>query len=158
MMREEFYFTFNNKTSEYYFSDNSANNFRICLEQKLNFYDQYECALVDFSCTTEYFDTTTKEISIHSNLCEQQLVGDTQDYLIRCTVVNRGRYQMEKFNHPYYMDVRPIKTNCLYVHIKDENGKSASFLNNVTTCTFHFRKQSRFKGLHSFYRWNRLKS
>ena len=67
-----------------------------CLEQKLNFYDQYECALVDFSCTTEYFDTTTKEISIHFNLCKQQLAGDTQDYLIRCTVVNRGRYQMEK--------------------------------------------------------------
>ena len=73
-MREEFYFTFNNKTSECYFSDNSANNFCICLEQKLNFYDQYECALVDFSCTTEYFDTTTKEISIHFNLYEQQLV------------------------------------------------------------------------------------
>ena len=52
------------------FLDNSANNFHICLEQKLNFYDQYECALVDFSCTTEYFDTTTKEILIHFNLCE----------------------------------------------------------------------------------------
>ena len=59
---------------------------------------------MDFSCTTEYFDITTKEISIHFNLCDQQLVGDTQDYLIRHTVVNRGRYQMEKFNHPYYMD------------------------------------------------------
>ena len=66
---------------------------------------------------------------------------------------------MEKFNHPYYMDVRPIKTNLFHVHIKDENGKSTSFLNNVTTCTFHFRKKrNRFKGLHSFYRWNRLKS
>ena len=38
------------------------------------------------------------------------------------------------------MDVRPIKTNLFHVHIKDETGKSASFLNNVTTCTFHFRK------------------
>ena len=132
-MREEFYFTFKNKTSDYYFSDNSANNFHICQEQKLNFYDQYECALVDFSCTTECFDTTTKEISIHFNLYEQQLVGNKQDDLIRCTVVNRGRYQMETLNHPYYMDVRPIKTNLFRVYIKDENGKSASFLNNVTT-------------------------
>ena len=150
MMREEFYLTFNNKTSECYFSDNSANNFHICLEQKLNFYDQYECALVDFSCTTEYFNTTTKEISIHFNLCKQQLVGDTQDYLIRFTVVNRRRYQMEKFNHPYYMDVRQIKTNFFHVYIKDENGKSASFLNNVTTCTFHFRKKVGLKDCIAF--------
>ena len=39
------------------------------------------------------------------------------------------------------MDVRPIKTNLFHVHINDETGKSASFLNNVTTCTFHFRKK-----------------
>lgn len=141
MMRDDFYFTVNNKTSECYFSDNSANDFQIYLEQKLNFYDQYECALVDFSCTTEYFDTTAKEILIHFNLCEEQLVGDTQANLMRCTVVNRGRYQMEKFIHPYYLDVRQINTNSFHVCIKDENGKSASFLNNVTTCTFHFRKK-----------------
>ena len=78
MMRDDFYFTVNNKTNECYFSDNSANDFQIYLEQKLNFYDQYECALVDFSCTTEYFDTTIKEILIHFNLHEEQLVGDTQ--------------------------------------------------------------------------------
>ena len=52
---------------------------------------------------------------------------------------------MEKFNHPYYMDVRPLETNLFHVHIKDENGKSASFLNNVTTCTFHLRKKVHLK-------------
>ena len=48
---------------------------------------------------------------------------------------------MEKFNHPYYMDVNSKMTNLFHVHIKDENGKSAFFLNNVTTCTFHFREK-----------------
>ena len=78
MMRDDFYFTVNNKTIQHYFSDNSANNFSIYLEQKLNYYDQYECALVDFSCITEYLDTMAKEILIHFNLYEVQLVSDTQ--------------------------------------------------------------------------------
>ena len=141
MMKDEFYFTLNNKTSECYFSDNSANNFWLCLEHALKFYDEYECALVDFSCTTEYFDTTTKEILIHFNLCGEQLLGDTWSNLVRCTVVHRGKYQIQKFIHPYYVDVRPLNTNLFEVSIKDEDGKSTSFLTNVTTCTFHFRKK-----------------
>ena len=59
---------------------------------------------------------------------------------------------MEKLIHPYFLDVRPINTNLFHVCIKDENGKSDSFLNNVTTCTFHFINRSGFKGLQRCYR------
>ena len=48
---------------------------------------------------------------------------------------------MEKFILPYYIPVKPIKTNILEVYIKDENGKEVSFFKKATMCTFHFGKK-----------------
>ena len=139
---DEFYFTFNNETSKKYFPGNSASHFQIYLNQPLNFYDKsYQCALVDFTCSTEMFGTAPEDIYIHFNMCREQLVGNTRDNLVRHTVVRRGKCQMEKFIHPYYMDVRPMNTNLFEICIKDRNGKNVSFLTDITTCTFHFRKK-----------------
>ena len=106
MNDDEFHFTFNNETSKKYFPGNLASNFQIYLNQALNFYDKsYQCALVDFTCSTEMFDTAPEDIYIHFNICREQLVGNTRYNFVMHTVICREKCQMEKFIHPYYMDV-----------------------------------------------------
>ena len=66
MNDDEFYFTFNNETSKTYFPGNSASYFQIYLNQALNFYEKsYQCALLDFTCSTETFGTAPEDINIH---------------------------------------------------------------------------------------------
>ena len=87
------------------------------------------------------FETPAKSVFIYFNMTSEQLIGGSTDSLMRHTTVQRGRLKMEKFILPYYIPVKPIKTNILEVYIKDENGKEVSFLKKATTCTFHFRKK-----------------
>ena len=74
-------------------------------------------------------------------MTSEQPIGGSTDSLMRHTTVQRCRLEMEKFILPYYIPVKPIKTNILEVCIKDENGKEVSFLKKATTCTFHFRNK-----------------
>ena len=81
------------------------------------------------------FGTAPEDIYIHFDICRKQLAGNTRDNLVRHTVVHGGKCQMEKFIHPYYMDVRPMNTNLFEICIKDRNGKNVSFLTDITEKT-----------------------
>ena len=107
----------------------------------------YQCTLLDFTCSTEMFGTAPEDINIHFNMCREQLVGDTRDNLVRHTVVQRGKCQMEKFIHPYYVDVRPMNTNLSEIWIKDRNGKNVSFLTDITTRNLICRKTKLLKSI-----------
>ena len=86
------------------------------------------------------FDDDLRDIYIYFDICTEQLIGGSRGSLVRFTTVDKGQCQMEKFNYPYYVNVKPMNTNQLEVYIKDRNGKDASFLTETTTCTFHLRK------------------
>ena len=139
-MEDQFFITVNNEHSRKYFPRNSASKFQVALDQTINFQDKYECALVDFMCTTKNFDDDLRDIYIYLDICTEQLIGGSRGSLVRFTTVDKGQGQMEKFNYPYYVNVKPMNTNQLEVYIKDRNGKDASFLTETTTCTFHLRK------------------
>ena len=96
---------------------------------------------MDFTCSTTKFETPAKNVFIYFNMTSEQLIGGSTDSLVRDTTVRCGRLKMEKFILPYYIPVKPIKTNILEVYIKDENGKEVSFLKKAMMCTFHFRKK-----------------
>ena len=113
----------------------------MCLEYYIDLEHPYECALMDFTCSTTKFETPAKSVFIYFNMTSEQLIGGSTDSLMRHTTVRRGHLKMEKFILPYYIPVKPIKTNILEVYIKDENGKEVSFLKKTMTCTFHFRKK-----------------
>ena len=55
-------------------------------------------------------------------MTSEQPIGGSTDSLVRRTTVQRGHLEMEKFILPYYIPVKPIKTNILEVYIKDKNG------------------------------------
>ena len=140
-MEDQFYITINSEQSKKYFVENSPGKFQVYLDQYLNFQDEYECALLDFMCTTKNFDGVMKDIYIYFNICTEQLVGDTRQSLVRSTTVKRGQFQMEKFYFPYYHNVRSMNTNLLELSIRDKTGNDVSFLTEITTCTFHFRRK-----------------
>ena len=139
-MEDPFYIRVNNEHSKKYFPENSPSRFQVFLDQTINF-DGYECALVDFMCTTEMFETTMKDVYIYFNVCTEQPIGGIKDSLMRYTLVHKDQLHMEKFVNPYYISVKPMNTSLLEVYIKDRNGKDVSFLAETTSCTFHFRRR-----------------
>ena len=66
-MEDQFFITVNNEHSKKYFPGNSPSRFQVFLDQTINF-DGYECALVDFMCTTEMFEATMKDVYIYFNV------------------------------------------------------------------------------------------
>ena len=140
-MEHEKYIVISSKHSKDYFPNNRPSHFRVCLEHYIDFEHPYECALMDFTCSTTKFENPAKSVFIYFNMTSEQPIGGITDSLVRHTTVRCGHLEMEKFILPYYIPVKPIKTNILEMYIKDENGKEVSFLKKATTCTFHFRKK-----------------
>ena len=140
-MDHEKYIVISSKHSKDYFPNNRPSHFRVCLEHYIDFEHPYECALMDFTCSTTKFETLAKSVFIYFNMTSEQPIGGSTDSLMRHTTVRRGHLKMEKFILPYYIPVKPIKTNILEAYIKDKNGKEVSFLKKTMTCTFHFRKK-----------------
>ena len=142
MMEDDMFIVISSQHSKHYFPNNSPSHFRVCLDQFIDFKDAHQCALMDFTCTTANFESPLLNIYIYFNLVSEQPVGGSRESLVRHTTVRRGQLQMEKFTLPYYLPVKPIRTNTLEVYIRDKDGKQASFLKKTTTCTFHFRKKA----------------
>ena len=137
----DMYITVSNISVVDQFTNNTPYNFKVLLDQYLDFNSNYECALVDFTCSTARNPIKFKHIYIYFNMVEEQPVGGGRQSLIRHTLVQANKLQMEAFAVPYYMPVKQMKTNILEINIKDEYGADASFLRKTTTCTFHVRKK-----------------
>ena len=120
-MEEDFYCLLSNTKSADIFEDNSAHHFRVALPQYLQFTRGiYECALMDFSCTTQNFPDKVpmREIYICVNITSEPITGgDHECNLLRYTTVKRARFQMETFSVPYYIRVKPMRTNILELYI-----------------------------------------
>ena len=125
-MEHEKYIVISSKHSKDYFPDNHPSHFLVCLEHYIDFNDPYECALVDFTCSTTKFETPAKSEFIYFNMTSEQPIGGR-------TTVQRGHLEMEKFILPYYIPVKPIKTNILEMYVKDENGEEVSFFKKACT-------------------------
>ena len=136
------YTVVSNQHSKHYIPNNSPSNFQVCLDQYIDFKNAHKCALVDFTCTTANFETPLEPKYIYFNLVSEQLINGSRNTFVRYTTVRFGQLQMEKFSPPYYLPVKPIKTNKLEVYIREADGKEPSFLKKMMTCSLHFRKKS----------------
>ena len=109
-MEHEKYIVISSKHSKDYFPNNRPSHFQVCLEHYIDFEHPYECALMDFTCSTTKFETPAKSVFIYFNMTSEQPTGGSTDSLMRHTTVRHGRLEMEKFILPYYIPVKPIKT------------------------------------------------
>lgn len=139
---DDLYITISSNNTPKYAATNTPHHFEVCLDQPLLLDSNMECALVDFTCSTAKEGSKFKQVYIYFNLVVEQPVGGTRESLLRHTIVSGNKLQIETFNPAYYMPVKQLRTDVLEVHIKDENGQDASFLNKTTSCTFHFRRKS----------------
>ena len=138
--QQDLFMTVSNRHCQSLYPNNSPGHFKICLDEYIDLSDYYTtCALLDISLTTDDIKQV-RNIYICSNVAAEQYLGNKLEPLMRYTVVARNRYQMEKFAHPYYIPLKPIRCNYLEIYIKDEDGDIVSFLKNTTTCTLHFKK------------------
>ena len=129
------------------FPDNTGSDFYVYMAEYLDFSDYtYDCALVDFSCTSKAFEygKCLRPIQLCLDLVEYQSVCGIKEQLLRSTTVSNEKYQAEKFPIAYYIPVRQLRANSLHIWIKDgESHEVASFLHETTTCTLHFRRRSK---------------
>ena len=119
--------------------------FTVKLDDFIDFRDHdYEVALVDMSFCVEDAEMRQmwKPLFINLDIVEPTNVLGTLQRLLRYTCVKRGKFLMEKFDHPYYVPVSKIRTDEMTFSIKNvDTGLDATSLDNKTICTLHFRKK-----------------
>ena len=85
-MEDNFYLLINGEQSKNYYTNNNPSHFRVGLNEFISFTDcEYECALVDFSCTTTNFEDKQPlaKIYICFNIASEQLIGGRRCSLVR---------------------------------------------------------------------------
>ena len=126
-----------------YFPSNEANSFRciIPMGDVLTGGD-YECALVDFACSTIPFKgKPLKQIAINFDAVEHSHVNGKSRQTVRMITVKSNHFQMRTLVQPLYIRVSPLTDSTFQISIYDLlTDTLASFLKDMTTCTFHFRK------------------
>lgn len=139
------YLHIDSEQSRQYYPNNTPAHFHVILEDYINFSEYGVGALLDFTCTTRQFKGEAggilKEVYIHTNFTEEQLVGGRRQNLLRYCTVKRDKFQVDRFEFPYYIPFKPIRSNTLEVIIRDADGQVASFLEEVTKCTLHFKRR-----------------
>ena len=140
-----FYLVVNSTQSLSQCDYNTGCHFTVKFDDFLNFTSaDYEVALVDFSYCVDDLEMRQlwKPLFIYLDIVEPQSVLGLQERLLRYTCVKRGKFLMEKFEHPYYVPVSKIRTDEMTFSIKNPlTGRHATSLDSTTTCTLHFRKR-----------------
>ena len=99
-MEHEKYIVISNKHSKDYFPNNHPSHFKVCLEHYIDFEGPYECALMDFTCSTTKFETPANSVFTYFNMTSEQPISGSTDSLMRHTTAQRGCLKMEKFILP----------------------------------------------------------
>ena len=99
-MEHEKYIVISSKHSKHYFPNNRPSHFRVCLEHYIDFEHPYECALMDFTCSTTKFETPAKSVFMYFND-------------IRTT----DRWQHRQSHEAYYCATLPPRNGKIYIAI-----------------------------------------
>ena len=86
-MEHEKCIVISSKHSKEYFPNNCPSHFQVCLEHYLDFEGPYECALMDFTCSTTKFETPAKSAFIYFNMTSEQPIGGSAASIVRHTTV-----------------------------------------------------------------------
>ena len=86
-MEDEKYIVISSKQSKDYFPNNHPSHFQVCLQHYIDFEGPYECALIDFTCSTTKFETPAKRVFIYFNMTSEQPIGGSTVSLMRHTTV-----------------------------------------------------------------------
>lgn len=94
-------------------------------------------ALVEADITTNY--SREDALYLHSNVCEESIVDGLEKPLLRRLTSTSMDNWITIFDTPHY---HPVKTDLVYdieIYVTSANDQLASFLNNTSTVTLHFK-------------------
>lgn len=131
------YVTMSSDKALEYFPNNKAYKFTSHLNSPLFLDGLWKVALVeaDISCSL----SKEESIYLYSNLCGESIIdGEQKPLLRRLTAINHGNWS-SIFEAPYYVPVRIHEIYDMDVYITTSQDELASFLNNTSTVTLHFK-------------------
>ena len=111
-----------------YFNLNTPSKFKSHLRNPLILNGLWKVALVEADTTTNY--SREASLYLHFSVCEESIVYGLEKLLLRRLTI---------FDSPHY---HPVKTNIAYdieIYMTTEKDQLASFLNNTSTVTLHFK-------------------
>lgn len=131
------YVTMSSDKALEYFPNNKAYKFTSHLNSPLFLDGLWRVALVEaeISCSL----SKEESIYLYSNLCGESIVdGEQKPLLRRLTAINQGNWS-SIFEAPHYVPVRIHEIYDMDVYITTSQDELASFLNNTSTVTLHFK-------------------
>jgi hypothetical protein len=120
-----------------YFNLNTPYQFKSHLRNPLILNGLWKVALVEADITTNY--SREDSLYLHSNVCEESIVDGLEKPLLRRLISTSMGNWITIFDSPHY---HPVRTNIVYnieICITTEKDQLASFLNNTSTVTLHFK-------------------
>ena len=123
--------------SSNYFPENKPHRFKSHLNAPLVLEGTWKVALLEAEITS----TLSKEdaIYLHSSICQDSIVEGEKKPLLRRLISNRPGDWTTTIDSPHYI---PVNTKELYdidIYITDRQDSKASFLNQPSTLTLHFK-------------------
>ena len=120
-----------------YFPNNKAYKFTSHLNTPLILNGIWRVALVEADITSNF--SKTDPIYLSSNICGESIVdGEQKPLLRRLTAVDMGNWTTV-LDTPHYVPVRINEIYDIEIYITDSQNHIASFLDNTSTVTLHFK-------------------
>ena len=136
----DFYVNISSDNSLDYFPNNSPSDFRLHLKQTLRLHGHWTVALTDIQYSIP--SSKGKNIWVYSNICENTIVGDTLEPLLRKIPIagKKGETRNKSFPIPYYKHVLPHEVESIQIYVYGDDKENISFKAFPLRCTLHFKK------------------
>ena len=120
-----------------YFPHNKPYRFRSQLNAPLNMNGMWKVALVEADISSSISKTDT--VYLHSSICDDSIVNGQSEPLIRRLMASSTGNWSTILESPYYIPVKISEIYDVDIYITDEKGDLASFINQPSTVTLHFK-------------------
>lgn len=120
-----------------YFPHNKPYRFRSQLNVPLNMNGMWKVALMEAEISTSL--SKTDALYVYSNICGDSIVNGRSEPLLRRLMTAEPGNWSTILETPHYLPVKISEIYDIDIYITDETGELASFLNQPSTVTLHFK-------------------
>lgn len=117
-------------------SDNMSFDFRVKLNRSIQLDGYWVVALTELSVSDLISHREKQELFIFSNICQNSIVADTEQPLLRRVVIENNQKNVI-YENPYYIPVKLGDLQHVHVYITESKGEKSSFLKKKLTVTLH---------------------
>ena len=137
VVRMSIYVVLSSDKSSRYFPNNNPFSFKSHLNAPIVLEGTWKVALVEVDITSKL--SKEDPIYVYSSICQESIVEGEKKPLLRRLMSNGPGDWTTLIDSPHYL---PVNTNELYdieIYITDRHNDTASFLDQPSTLTLHFK-------------------